>query len=242
TEGDAGRAGGWGGSDPVICESDPQCPRVCDPATGLCPSPDVSNGTACDDGSFCTVDDVCTSGACRGVPRDCSAFGDQCNDGVCNEAAGRCEAAAKADGTACEADSDPCTIDTCTAGSCTTTPVVCTAQDICHLPGTCDSATGTCTNPAVTCDDGDPCTTDSCAPASGCVFQPVTGFAAATGVFEGSALRPAVCQRMPRHIQHRIDRANRRITLAAASKGNLRKVRLARASHDLKIAMKKARK
>jgi len=47
---------------------------------------------------------------------------------------------------------------------------------------------------------------------------------------------------MPRHIQHRIDRANRRITLAAASKGNLRKVRLARASHDLKVAMKKARK
>ena len=226
----------------MICESDPQCPRICDPATGLCPSPDASNGTACDDGTFCTVNDVCTSGVCRGVPRNCTFLTDQCNDGVCNEADGRCEAAPRVDGTACQADSDPCTTDTCEAGSCTATPVVCAPQDICHLPGTCDAATGTCTNPEIACDDSDPCTADSCDPASGCVFQPVTGFAAATCIFEGSSLRPAVCQRMPRHIQNRITRAARRITLAAAADGNLKKVRLARASRDLKVAMKKARK
>ncbi len=33
-----------------------------------------NNGTACDDGLFCTVDDVCTDGTCGGAPRDCSAF------------------------------------------------------------------------------------------------------------------------------------------------------------------------
>ena len=74
------------------------------------------------------------------------------------------------------------------------------------------------------------------------MFQPVTGFAAATCVFEGSALRPAVCKRIPQHIQNRITRAARRITRAAAADGNLKKVRLARASRDLKVAMKKARK
>jgi len=47
---------------------------------------------------------------------------------------------------------------------------------------------------------------------------------------------------MPRHIQNRITRAARRITLAAAADGNLKKVRLARASRDLKVAMKKARR
>jgi hypothetical protein len=51
---------------------------------------------------------------------------------------------------------------------------------------------------------------------------------------------------MPRHIQNRITRAARRVTLAATaaanSKTKLEKVRLARASRDLKVAMKKARK
>ncbi|MEM7826921.1 MAG: hypothetical protein QXQ40_01710 [Candidatus Aenigmatarchaeota archaeon] len=32
------------------------------------------DGTACDDGLYCTVNDACTSGTCGGVARDCSSF------------------------------------------------------------------------------------------------------------------------------------------------------------------------
>jgi hypothetical protein len=81
-------------------------------------------------------------------------------------------------------------------------PVVCTAMDQCHVPGTCDPATGLCSNPNATdgtacndsnqctqgdscqagvctggtqvnCDDGNPCTTDSCDPALGCIYTAV---------------------------------------------------------------------
>src|SRR5262249_46379863 len=47
------------------------------------------------------------------------------------------------------------------------TPVVCTALDQCHVAGTCDPATGICSDPAAVdgtaCDDSDACTqTDTC--------------------------------------------------------------------------------
>src|SRR5207247_1518984 len=46
----------------------------------------------------------------------------------------------------------------CVGGS----PVVCAASDQCHVAGTCNPATGACSNPAAAdgtaCSDGDPCT------------------------------------------------------------------------------------
>lgn len=89
-------------------------------------------------------------------------------------------------------------------------PVVCTAIDQCHVAGTCDSATGTCSNPAapdgtscsdgngctpndachsgicigagsLNCDDGDVCTTDSCDPTTGgCRHDQIAGCGGAT--------------------------------------------------------------
>ncbi len=70
-------------------------------------------------------------------------------------------------------DSNACTTDTgvwntatehCT---CSNTPVVCAASDQCHVAGTCDPATGQCSDPAApdgtTCNDADACTqTDVC--------------------------------------------------------------------------------
>ena len=44
--------------------------------------------------------------------------------------------------------------------------VECTASDACHVAGTCDPATGLCSNPALPeqgpCDDGNPTLTDVC--------------------------------------------------------------------------------
>lgn len=47
-----------------------------------------ANGTGCDDGQICTVDDVCTAGTCAGTPTTCP--GDDCNFplGVCSPTTG----------------------------------------------------------------------------------------------------------------------------------------------------------
>jgi len=82
------------------------------------------------------------------------------------------------DGTVCD-DGDACTqSDACQAGACVgTDPVVCAASDSCHEAGTCDPATGICSNPAKAdgsaCGDGDACTTDDVCQAGVCVGSPV---------------------------------------------------------------------
>jgi alpha-tubulin suppressor-like RCC1 family protein len=163
---------------------------------GIC-SPKL-NGTTCNDGNTCTQTDTCQAGACAGAnPVTCTAL-DQCHAvGTCNTSTGTCSNPNKANGTACS-DGNACTqSDTCQAGNCSSgTPVTCTALDQCHDAGTCDTSTGTCSNPTkadgtactdsnvctagdqcaagacqagtpVTTDDGDTCTADSCDPVIG---------------------------------------------------------------------------
>jgi chitodextrinase len=106
-------------------------------------------GTACDDGNACTQVDTCQAGACVGAsPVVCTAS-DQCHvAGACDPATGACSNPAAANGTACN-DGNACTQgDTCQAGACASgSPVVCAAQDQCHLAGSCNPATGVCSNP-----------------------------------------------------------------------------------------------
>src|SRR5207253_3254947 len=87
---------------------------------------------------------------------------------TCDPATGTCSNPAKANGSTCN-DGNACTqTDTCQSGVCTgSNPVACTASDQCHTAGTCDPATGTCSNPAKAngsaCNDGNACTqTDTC--------------------------------------------------------------------------------
>src|SRR2546425_4595373 len=120
---------------------------------------------------MCPTGRVCTGGN----PVTCTA-GDQCHDvGTCDPSTGQCSNPAKANGTACS-DGNTCTqIDTCQAGVCTgSNPVVCTASDQCHVAGTCDPATGTCSKPNASdgtarsdgnaCTLGDTCRAGSCQP------------------------------------------------------------------------------
>jgi hypothetical protein len=86
----------------------------------------------------------------------------------------------RADGSTCD-DGNGCTqTDLCQAGSCLgSNPVTCTASDACHLAGTCDPATGTCSNPSqpdgTSCDDGTACTRQDACQAGVCVgSDPVT--------------------------------------------------------------------
>ena len=95
---------------------------VCDPTTGACGLENAADGTACEDGDLCTVNDTCQAGTCRsGSPITCAATNNPCTVNRCNPATGACEIQNQPQGTPCN-DGDPCTInDTCQAGVCSGT-------------------------------------------------------------------------------------------------------------------------
>ena len=154
-------AGGTCAGTAVVCTALDQChvAGTCNPATGTCSNPNAADGAACNDGNGCTQTDTCQGGACTGAnPVTCTAL-DQCHvAGTCNPATGTCSNPYAADGAACN-DGNGCTqADTCQGGACTgANPVACTALDQCHVAGTCNPATGTCSDPAkpdgTACDD-----------------------------------------------------------------------------------------
>jgi RHS repeat-associated protein len=192
------------GVPPVVDDGNPCTTDTCNPSSGVAHQP-VANGTACTDGSACTTGDSCQAGACvAGAAIVCTAL-DQCHDaGTCNPQTGACSTVAKPDGAVCN-DGNACTLtDVCASGACTgTTSVVCAAQDACHVAGSCNPATGMCSNPlapsGTACDDstvcngrelchsGDciastapllddtnPCTVDACDPMIGVTHTAVT--------------------------------------------------------------------
>ncbi len=121
TRSDSCRAGVCTGAEPVVCQPLDQCHAAgrCDPATGDCSTPELAEGTACDDGDACTRSDSCRAGVCTGAePVVCEAI-DQCHAaGDCDSATGRCSQPAVADGTGCD-DGEPCTgDDACNGGAC----------------------------------------------------------------------------------------------------------------------------
>ncbi|MEM1413245.1 MAG: hypothetical protein AAGH15_00005 [Myxococcota bacterium] len=140
----------------------------CDPDADVCVAIPRAEGTECDDGQACTVDDFCRRGVCTGRGPDCSAFDSACTVGVCDDATGACAPSPVPNGTLCE-DGDLCTLaDTCRRGTCRPgVPRDCTdVGDACNA-GICNPMTGACgTIPLVDgtpCDDGLVCTDgDSC--------------------------------------------------------------------------------
>ena len=168
---DTCQAGTCTGGSFVVCSASDQChdAGTCNPSTGACSNPARSNGAACNDGNACTQTDTCQAGICTGSSAVTCTAQDQCHDaGVCNPSTGACTNPAKTDGTACN-DGNACTqTDTCQSGTCTgANAVVCSASDQCHDAGTCNPATGACSNPAkpngISCNDADACTqTDTC--------------------------------------------------------------------------------
>ena len=161
------------GSNPVVCNTPP---GRCFQATGTCQRDGTCGyafkpeGAACNDGDDCTQPDACDGAATcvAGASVTCPAS-DQCHDqGVCNPATGVCSNPKTADGASCD-DGDACTrTDRCQNGTCVgSNPVVCEPRDACHVAGSCNPATGLCSNPNKTdgtaCNDGDLCTqTDTC--------------------------------------------------------------------------------
>ncbi|MGC4118361.1 MAG: papain-like cysteine protease family protein [Myxococcales bacterium] len=105
-------SGGQCHGTPVRCSA-PTCQEsACIPSSGRCgPATFLSDGTACDDGDPCTVQDGCLYGACEGTPKACPTTDECQTSGACSPNRGRCVYATAPDGT-------PCTAGSCQAGEC----------------------------------------------------------------------------------------------------------------------------
>jgi len=136
--GDGGGGTGGAGGSMGPCDQDcssivtPPCFKaVCNEGQfegpqGVCTVvPD--DGTACDDGEFCTTQDTCQSGQCQGgPPNDCGMeAGDQCHQVSCDEAADMCTLVTANDGSPCVSE-DLCQVGgACNAGECIGNPKDC---------------------------------------------------------------------------------------------------------------------
>jgi len=131
-------------NDGIACTVD-----TCDAVMGCLQRPENS---ICDDGVACTVD-ACAMGGCTNTPNNarCTATA----GGTCHPTMGcqypTCNA------TTCRADPALCETATCTGSTCVRA-TTCTGGQVC--------CAGSCVAPG--CNDGDPCTDDSCG-SSGCV-------------------------------------------------------------------------
>ena len=151
---------------PIDCGTadDPCSPLECDPAAGECHGKPVPDGIECDPGDPC-AGGACVAGACMKVPKY-QASG-PCKVAVCDAAGNLAGWSTAADGTSCHLDE--CTTDaTCAGGVCQGKALSCDDGNPC-TQDSCNPAIGCVSglNPGL-CDDGNPCTDDWCDPADGC--------------------------------------------------------------------------
>ena len=147
------------GGTALNCDDKNPCTSdTCDKLAG-CMS--VPNAGPCDDGDACTTAEVCKDKTCAGGgPPNC-ADGNPCTDDGCTKASGCVHAPSLA---ACD-DKNACTtLDKCAGGTCVGGPKqVCDDGDVCTTDA-CNQASG-CghSKNAAPCDDGNLCTTkDAC--------------------------------------------------------------------------------
>ncbi len=179
---------------PPPCGTDLCNPQVCTPTGPTTFTCTAGTPLNCDDGNACTVDTCDPTQGCIHTDQCAAQTTDPCAPIVCTDpVAGTCGPGPTPtcdDGNPCTTDSclsgvgcmhtdntAPCddgngctTNDTCQNGACVGTPVQC-GGDMCNPVG-CVSETSTsflCVPGApLNCDDGNPCTTDTCDPTLGC--------------------------------------------------------------------------
>ena len=190
TVGDVCAAGQCSPGPPKSCDDGNGCTAdSCEPTSGCL---HVSSPGPCDDSNSCTVDDVCVGGSCvGGAVADCED-NNPCTKDHCDKLLGCVHDAV---GGACD-DGDPCTVnDLCANGICLSgaavlcddsnpcTTDLCGGNGICShdaVEGDCDDGNactlgdhcmaGKCVNSGLlSCDDDNPCTSDSCDPEGGCL-------------------------------------------------------------------------
>jgi hypothetical protein len=191
TVGETCQEGLCDGGVPANCNDGNLCTDdSCDPATGC---DHVPNTAPCQDGNACTLGDACANGTCLpGKSPNCND-NNPCTDDDCDPTSGCTHVANSAgcsDGDECSSgdhcengtcistgnvncdDKNPCTDDLCTpAGGCAhiNNGAPCSDQNACTVNDECVS--GLCKPGAsLACNDGNPCTDDSCDQALGCLY------------------------------------------------------------------------
>jgi hypothetical protein len=184
---------------PAMCDDHNPCTADSCGADGRCVSTPVASGTACSDGNVCNGAETCTGGTCTAGSAPAIDDGNACTADSCDPSAGVTHRSV-ADGTSCADsnlcngsetcrtgacaagnapavdDGNPCTADSCdpaagvrhtgvTDGTSCADDDVCDGSEICQQ-GTCRAGIA----PAV--DDNNPCTADSCNPATGVAHTP----------------------------------------------------------------------
>jgi hypothetical protein len=124
-------------------------------------------GTQCDDGKFCTTDDVCDNGTCVGTnPNRCGYGANPCLAVICYEDSKSCDVTPANDGAACD-PTDLCQSDgVCVVGDCVGQPKDCSFSPLneCNTVA-CDPGSGKCVGTPDPKKDDLPCvlTGDLCA-------------------------------------------------------------------------------
>jgi len=150
TTGDVCIGGTCAAGSSLDCDDGKPCTvDACDNNSGKCSHTDSTG--ACTDGNPCTVGDSCAvAGKCKGDAKVCNDD-NPCTNDFCNQDDGACVAQKKPDDTACDDG------------------VACTLNDACNHDGL-------CVGDAKVCNDGNPCTTDSCDKnGGGCVTELSSG-------------------------------------------------------------------
>lgn len=154
-----GTMGAGGAGCAIDCSSvgTPPCMHaVC--VASQCVVTPKPHGSPCDDGAFCTTNDACQSGVCKGTPgNDCGLSATtSCEEVVCDEATDTCAVVPLMDGATCTPDDLCLQQPVCSGGICVGTPRECDGQGplLCHAP-VCDPMSGQCVpEPS---DEGLPC-------------------------------------------------------------------------------------
>lgn len=146
----------------IDCDCDDLDPCTMDTCTGAVCNHAPASEADCDDQNPCTESDVCQSGICIGMQRDCSIMTNSCNVGVCNPGTGICEASPDHEGEPCD-DQNPCTSsESCQSGQCIGTLLDCSSLDSDCQIGACNPVNGLCepvaANEGGSCDDANECT------------------------------------------------------------------------------------
>lgn len=172
----------------AMCDDGNECTDdSCDPAKGCS---FVPNDRPCNDGNGCTNPDICKNGKCIGTPTalcgcfkdsDCESLedGNLCNGTlVCIE--GMCRVDTKSIVVCDNSKDTDCQKTVCNpqTGTCEKRPVQngrpCDDKDMCTLASVCSD--GECKGVgSLNCDDGNPCTKDTCNPDVGCVHTAQSG-------------------------------------------------------------------
>ncbi len=174
-------------ADDTLCAT-----NVCLPATGKCAVTPRNQGQACDaDGSPCTVGDACDKGSCKPGANTCECQkdadckgkedGNPCTGTLVCGANKTCQVD-PATVVTCQSGSDTtCAKNTCdpATGACAMKPqnekVICGPGTLCTGAALCDAKGACVAGVKVDCDDGNPCTADSCDDYKGCLHAPGTG-------------------------------------------------------------------